>query len=402
MKKDWTYKKLGEVTTTINGLWTGKKPPFVNVAVVRNTNFTKDCKLDMTNVAYLDVEEKQFSTRKLQYGDIIIEKSGGSEKQPVGRPVLFNINEGDYSFSNFTSTLRINNKEELDPHFLHYSPVGAYFRGVTGKMQAKTTGIHNLDFKAYLKLLIPTPSLPEQQQIVAELDLLSDVIEKQKAQIEELNKLSQSIFYDMFGDPVTNEKGWNIIQLGEKCEVTSFKRVLIEEVVEKGVPFIRGTELTALSKMVKGEKFDFTLFITPEHYERVKAISGVPKIGDLLIPSINADGNIWVLDTEEPRYYKDGRVLWVHVNNEAYTSQALKFIMQIMLKDTYSDMASGATFAELKLFVLRELKVILPPLSLQQEFAAKIEAIEAMKAKVRQSLKESEELFNSRMDYYFN
>lgn len=250
--------------------------------------------------------------------------------------------------------------------------------------------------------VISLPSSNSQQQIVAELDLLSGMIEKQKAQIEELDKLSQSIFYDMFGDPVTNEKGWDKIQLGEKCEVTSFKRVLIEEVVEKGVPFIRGTELTALSKMVKGEKFDFTLFITPEHYERVKAISGVPKIGDLLIPSINADGNIWVLDTEEPRYYKDGRVLWVHVNNEAYTSQALKFIMQIMLKDTYSDMASGATFAELKLFVLRELKVILPPLSLQQEFAAKIEAIEAMKAKVRQSLKESETLFNSRMDYYFN
>ena len=76
--------------------------------------------------------------------------------------------------------------------------------------------------------------------------------------------------------------------------------------------------------------------------------------------------------------------------------------MQILLKNTYSDMASGATFAELKLFVLRELKVPLPPLTLQQEFASKIEAIESMKAKVRQSLSEAEMLFNSRMDYYFN
>ena len=215
MKEGWDYKKLGEVTSTINGLWTGKKPPFINIAVVRNTNFTKDCKLDMTNVAYLDVEEKQFSTRKLQYGDIIIEKSGGSEKQPVGRPVLFNIKEGNYSFSNFTSTLRINNKSELDPHFLHYSLLGAYFRGATSKMQAKTTGIHNLDFKAYLRLLIPIPTIEEQQQIVSELDLLSGVIEKQKAQLEELDKLAQSIFYDMFGDPVTNEKGWELRKLKE-------------------------------------------------------------------------------------------------------------------------------------------------------------------------------------------
>ena len=60
----------------------------------------------------------------------------------------------------------------------------------------------------------------------------------------------------------------------------------------------------ALSKATKGEKIEFTLFITPEHYEQVKAISGVPAVGDLLIPSINSEGNIWILDTDEPRYYK--------------------------------------------------------------------------------------------------
>lgn len=262
--------------------------------------------------------------------------------------------------------------------------------------------IPHIYFRDYENCKVRVPKKEEQQKIVSELDLLSGVIEKQKAQLEELDKLAQSIFYEMFGDPVTNEKGWAVIQLGDKCEVTSFKRVLIEEVVEEGIPFIRGTELTALSKMTNSENYEFSLFITPEHYERVKAISGVPSVGDLLIPSINADGNIWILDTSKPRYYKDGRVLWVHVNHDVYTSSALKYIMQVLLKDTYSDMASGATFAELKLFVLREMKIILPPLSLQQEFAAKVEAIEAMKAKVRQSLKEAETLFNERMDYYFN
>ena len=102
MRKGWTYRKLGDVCDVINGLWTGKKEPFINVAVIRNTNFTKDCKLKLDDVAYLDVETKQFSSRKLKPGDIIIEKSGGSEKQPVGRAVLFDISDGDYSFSNFT------------------------------------------------------------------------------------------------------------------------------------------------------------------------------------------------------------------------------------------------------------------------------------------------------------
>lgn len=266
--------------------------------------------------------------------------------------------------------------------------------------------IPNLGYSRHYKLLkdisVPIPPIADQQRIVAELDCLNEMIALKQEQLKEFDKLAQSIFYDMFGDPVTNEKGWNVIELGTKCEVTSFKRVLIEDVVDSGVPFIRGTELMALSKATKGEKIEFTLFITPEHYAQVKAISGVPAVGDLLIPSINSEGNIWILDTDEPRYYKDGRVLWVHVNHDAYTSEALKFIMHILLKKTYSLMATGATFAELKLFVLRELKTILPPLALQQQFAEKIQAIEAQKELVKKSIAEIQQLLDSRMDYFFN
>ena len=257
----------------------------------------------------------------------------------------------------------------------------------------------NLDMKEFRHLDINYPcSKDEQSRIVEELDQLSNIIEKKRQQLSELDNLAQSIFYDMFGDPVTNEKGWEIVTLGDVCDVTSFKRVLIEEVVDEGIPFIRGTELMALSK---GENVEFTLFITDEHYEKVKAISGVPKIGDLLIPSINSEARIWILNTDKPMYYKDGRVLWVHVNEKLYASECLKYIMHELIKSSYTSVASGATFAELKLFVLRELKTIIPPLTLQQLFAQKIEAIEKKKELIKQSIKETEELFNSRMDYYF-
>ena len=98
MPSNWTAILLGDLCFTINGLWKGKKPPFVNVGVIRNANFTKDCKLDYSNIAYLEVEAKQYEKRKLQYGDIIVEKSGGSDNQPVGRTILFEKTEGDYSF----------------------------------------------------------------------------------------------------------------------------------------------------------------------------------------------------------------------------------------------------------------------------------------------------------------
>ena len=73
----WKKKKLSEFCEFSNGLWTGKKPPFQKVGVIRNTNFTKDCLLDDSDIVYLDVEQSQFQKRKLQYGDIILEKSGG-------------------------------------------------------------------------------------------------------------------------------------------------------------------------------------------------------------------------------------------------------------------------------------------------------------------------------------
>ena len=90
-----------------NGLWKGKKPPFITSLVIRNTNFTKSGKIDYSDVAILDVEQRQFEQRKLVKGDIIIERSGGGPKQPVGRVAFFENEEGNYSYSNFTSRIRV-------------------------------------------------------------------------------------------------------------------------------------------------------------------------------------------------------------------------------------------------------------------------------------------------------
>ena len=206
MREGWKYQKLGELVKVINGLWVGKKPPFTNVAVVRNANFTKSCTLDMSNIAYIDVEEKQFNTRELQYADIIIEKSGGSEKQPVGRPVFFNIKDRGYSFSNFTATLRVVSSD-IVPEYLYKVLLAQYKQGVTKRLQSKTTGLHNLDFKSYLKSVIPIPSCEKQLSIVSELDKINELIRLKKEQLKDYDNLAQSIFYEMFGDPVVNEKG---------------------------------------------------------------------------------------------------------------------------------------------------------------------------------------------------
>ncbi len=203
-KSEWKMVKLEEVCDTINGLWVGKKSPFINVGVIRNTNFTKECSLDYSDIVYLDVEEKQYKTKKLLVNDLIIERSGGSEKQPVGRVVLFNKTDGEYSFSNFTSCIRVKNINFLSPLYLYRFLQSVYLKGVTKRMQSNTTGIRNLDFSKYKEIQIPLFSLSKQKQIAAILDKASELVTLRKKQLEELDTLAESVFYDMFGDPVNN------------------------------------------------------------------------------------------------------------------------------------------------------------------------------------------------------
>ncbi len=392
MREGWTYKKLGEICFIERG---GSPRPIQQYITNRadGLNWIKigdavEGSKYINSTKEKIIPEGLKKTRFVHKGDFIL-----SNSMSFGKPYILGI---DGCIHDGWLVIRDNNKI-FNKSFLYYllSSPNMYQEF---KRLAVGGVVNNLNSNLVRNVVVPIPPLAEQQCIVEELDLLNNIIEKKKSQLKEFDQLAQSIFYDMFGDPITNEKGWQVIQLGSKCEVSSFKRVLIEDVVDKGIPFIRGTELMSLSK---GEKTPFTLFLTPEHYEKVKAISGVPKIGDLLIPSINANGSIWVLNTEEPRYYKDGRVLWVHVDKDTYTSQALKYIMHILITSNYSSVASGATFAELKIFVLRELNTILPPLPLQQEFAEKVEAIERQKALIQQSIDEVQTLFDSRMDYWF-
>lgn len=261
--------------------------------------------------------------------------------------------------------------------------------------------IPHIYFKDYGKKIIPLPSKETQKQIVEELDAINESIDLLQQQAKDLDVLAQSIYYDMFGDPIDNPKDWNEEQLGGICEVSSAKRVFIEEVVDSGIPFIRGTELTALNKLARGEKMNYTLFITKEHYEKLKAITGVPKVGDLLIPSINSEGIVWQVDTEDPLYFKDGRVLWVHVNEDKFESDFLQKTISILIRHIFSSM-NGATFAELKLFVLRDLMIPVPPLSVQQSFSDQIEVIENAKYDIRLQIADMQNLLASRMQYWFD
>ena len=98
----WAITTIKELCENINGLWKGKKEPFVNVGVIRNANFTKDFQLDYSKIEYIDVEQRAFNQRHLKNGDLVVEKSGGSDNNPVGRAILYEGKDAVFSFSNFT------------------------------------------------------------------------------------------------------------------------------------------------------------------------------------------------------------------------------------------------------------------------------------------------------------
>lgn len=394
MKEGWEYKKLGEVVEVVNGLWTGKKPPFVTVAVVRNTNFTKECTLDMTNVAYIDVEEKQFATRELRYGDIIIEKSGGSDKQPVGRPVFFNIKEGGYSFSNFTATLRITDKNQITPEFLHKALIGLYRQGVTRRLQSKTTGIHNLDFKSYLKIQIPLPPLSTQHSIVSELDEINNLLTLKRKELETYDKLAQSLFYEMFGDPVENEKGWEVKKYGDEFEIGSggTPSKAKPEYWEAGnIPWIG-------SNMCQNSIINETdgKFITDEGLSHSSA--KLLDKGTVLVALVGATiGKAALLRT---RTSTNQNIAFIKVSdNKGYDSYFIFYHMMSMY-DEFMNIGNG-DFKMANLSFVRSLPIIKPPLPLQQLFAQRIEAIEQQKAQVKAAIEKLETLLAARMQYWF-
>lgn len=171
----------------------------------------------------------------------------------------------------------------------------------------------------------------------------------------------------MFGDCRSNPKQWDTKKLEEIASVGSSKRVFVEELIDEGIPFYRGTEVGALAE---GQNITPELFISASHYQSLCEASGRPVKGDLLMPSICPDGRIWIVDSDTPFYFKDGRVLWVHDIREQFNPVFLQYTLKDRIIADYASIASGTTFAELKIFSLKSCKIFDAPLSLQTTFAA--------------------------------
>lgn len=353
------------------------------------------------SIADLSNCEKYVGETKEQITDIAIQESGIKKVPPNTVIMSFKLSLGktaitkEATYTNEAIMAFIpKGNYEVSPDYFFYMLSGRDWSKGTNRAVMGVT----LNKATLGEIDVIIPPFDKQCQVAAVLDKVGDLISLRKQQLAKLDEAVKSRFIEMFGESRINPKGWEIIQLEKIAEVGSSKRVFVEELQEQGVPFYRGTEIGALAedKNVIPE-----LFITEEHYQSLCEATGTPAVGDLLMPSICPDGRIWLVDNDKPFYFKDGRVLWIHPTNRQIDSCYLLYVLKEKIMTDYESIASGTTFVELKIFALKALAIMLPPIEQQQQFSAFIAVIKKQRLTIQKSLDKLETLKNSLMQQYF-
>lgn len=392
MREGWTYKKLGEVCEILNG-FAFKSDKYVEqgIRVLRITNVQKGAIVDNDPKYYPYDEESNIKQYMLNENDLLMSLTGN-----VGRVGLLQKGLLPAALNQRVACLRLLSDIALLKYLFHLLNSDRFEKDSI--FNAAGIAQKNMSTEWLKKYVIPIPPLSEQQRIVSELDLLSGIIEKKKAQLKEYDQLAQSIFYDMFGDPVTNEKGWEVKKLedvvSDNCSI-SYGIVQPGDEMEDGIPVVRPVDLVNRIVRRKGLKviekkisdsYKRTILNGKELLLCVRGTTGLMGFAPLELKGCNVTRGITPLSF-----------------NDKLEIQYVYYLLNTnYLQSIIADKTRGIALKQINMKDVRELPILIPPLSLQQSFASKIEAIERQKALIQQSITETETLFNSRMDYYFN
>lgn len=388
MKEGWKYKKLGDVATIING-FAFKSSLFTKEGekILRISNIQNDI-VDLSDVVFFNKEtyKQNLDKYKVHPDDILIALSGAT----TGKIGINKTNE----------TLYLNQRVAIcreSVKTLNHKYLYCFLKTKSLEFLKDAEGVAqpNLSTEQMKNYVLPIPPLSEQQHIVEELDLLCTIIEKKKAQIKELDNLAQSLFYEMFGDPIINNMEWEVKTLKELVYIgLGFTHT--PQYVEKGVPFISVKDISSgyidLSKIK---------YVSKEEYDNAPK-GAKPQKGDLMFCRVGTMGKPLIVETDMQfcTFVSVGYMRRLQNNID------MSFLKYWMLSNSFDKQVEanvrGLAIKNLNTGWLKNFSIYLPPLSIQQQFAEKVEAIEHQKKLIKQSIKEVETLFNSRMDYYFN
>jgi len=393
-----------------NGLWKGKKEPYIKVRVLRNTNFKNDGTIDFEDVAELDVEQRNFKNREIIKDDIILERSGGGPTQPVGRVVFFEREDQFmYSFSNFTSRIRISDKLIIFPKFLFYFLLDFYNQGKTNDIQNRTTGIRNLDFSRYKQIPIPLPPLAEQQKIAAVLSAVQEAKEKTEAVIAAAKALKKSMMKHLFTyGPVSPEEAenvplketeigpvpedWEVVRLGEVAVKLQYG-LSLRASLHGRFPILGMNNIQEGKIIVKDLNLKY-IDLGDETFLKFKLNKG-----DILFNRTNAPnlvGKTAVFNIDG-NYVFASYLIRIVTNHSKISPEYLNYYLNrnFVQKDLKKLASRGVSQSNISATKLITFQIPLPPLPTQQKIASILSAIDAKIEAEENKKKALEELFKS-------
>jgi type I restriction enzyme S subunit len=383
---------LGEFVKQIRGITYNKsqaKKEYSNgyIPIYRAGNISSSKVIDQDFVYVPESLVKE--ERLLKYGDILIAASSGS-LSVVGKAAMIE-SDRNVSFGAFCTVLRPVS-DELAPRYLKYFFETSYYKS-TIRHLAEGANINNLKSEHFKQLKISIPSLEEQKKIADILDAADSLRQKDKQLVEHYDRLSQSLFLDMFGDPVANPKQWNISSLKEAGKVSTGNTPPRANLANYGdhIEWIKTTNInTPNMYLTKAEE---CLSIEGESIGRcvdvnsllVTCIAGSKKvIGNVAIANRKVAFNQQI-NSFIP---KSGNILFYY-----YLFVVGKAHVQTFSTDSMKGMINKSKF--------ESIDFIFPPIDKQNEFSEAVQLIQEQKELAQQALLKSEDLFNSLLQRAF-
>ena len=353
--------KLIDITgKALSGEWGSDDETGDGIPVLRTTNFTNEGVVNYNDVVTRLITKKNIDEKYLRRGDIIIEKSGGSDKFPVGRVIYFDGDENTYLFNNFTGLLRVKNHEVWYPKYVFYSLFANYKRGGTRTFENKTTGLHNLKTDDFVsRYEVSEIGINEQISICNKLDKLFGIIKLREHELQILEDLIKARFVEMFGDININDKNWSCEPLGDLCTIVRGGSPRpIEQFLGGDVPWIKIGDAT--------DGDNIYLSSTKEHIiqEGVNK-SRLVKSGSLIFANCGVSLGFARIITFDGCIH-DGWLAMEDIDerlDKVFLLQALN-----QMTEHFRAIAPAGTQPNLNTTIMKAYKQVIPPIELQRNF----------------------------------
>lgn len=395
MREGWIYKNLGECFPYIkNGanikqIKGAKGYPITRIETLSGGVFNRD------RMGYADIFDiNKFQDYVLGNGDLLM--SHINSKAYIGRTVQY-TSQNEEVIIHGMNLLRLKSNEQLiQSSFFKYYTDSRHFKSDIARIRKDAVNQSSFAISDLRLIVIPVPSLYEQQSIVTELDKINELISFKKAQLSNLDSLALSIFYEMFGDPIDNEKGWEVKTFGELGLIERGAGISKKDFVDEGLPCIHYGQLhTILGPTTKRHYASIPESLLPKYK--------IAHTGDLIMAITSEDvegsckstawlGNYDIVvgsDAAILHHEQDGTFLSYYTKTKAFFNEKSKY-------------AKGFKVTHISTKEIEKIPVYLPPLSLQHEFAERIDNIENQKTQICSTIRELETLLVSRMQYWFD